>query len=66
MPRQRKGNALSGGTGAVKKGDGDTLCALCGRVIQSGVNPQGPVIYSICGACKKLPHHNPGSTASLR
>jgi len=65
MPGPRKENAQPGNGNAAKNGDGDTLCALCGSVINAGTNPQGPAIYSICVTCKKLPHRNPGSTASL-
>jgi hypothetical protein len=64
MPHQRqpKGRPNAGSTG--KKGDGKLVCALCGRTIKEASGEQ-PVIYSICATCKKLPHRNPGSAASL-
>jgi hypothetical protein len=47
-----------------KGGNGRTVCALCGSTITE-TSPDQPVIYSICVTCKKLPHRNPGSTASF-
>jgi hypothetical protein len=47
-------------------GNGNTVCALCGRTMDAGSSAsQEPVIYSICAACKRMPYRNPGSTASL-
>jgi hypothetical protein len=64
VPRQRKIKERVENAGLAKKGDGSTICALCGQSIRSG-NAGEPVIYSICISCKRLPHRNPGSTASL-
>jgi len=66
MPRvKKKGDRPSNGGGQNKLG-GSTVCALCGSTIKAGsVTSQGPVIYSICATCKKLPRRNPGSIESL-
>jgi hypothetical protein len=64
MPRRRKGKERIENTGLAKNGSGGTVCALCGRSMRSG-NASEPVIYSICASCKRLPHRNPGSNASL-
>jgi hypothetical protein len=65
MPHQRKrGDRPANGSAA--KNAGGTVCALCGRVIKAGsAAGDEPVIYSVCAACKRMPHRNPGSTASL-
>jgi len=66
MPRQRKREDRPANGSAAKNEGGGTVCALCGRVIKAG-NAAGdePVIYSVCAACKRMPHRNPGSIASL-
>jgi hypothetical protein len=61
MPRQRKSKGPSGSGKAGQQGNGKIVCALCGRTITDG--SEQPVIYSICAACKKLPHRNPRSAA---
>jgi hypothetical protein len=66
MPRQPKGRKRPANGGAAKKEDAGTVCALCGRVMETGSAAiEEPVIYSICAACKRMPYRNPGSTASL-
>jgi len=67
MPRQRKRKtrAPNGGGAAAREENSNTVCALCGRVIQAGRGSPAPVIFSICTSCKRLPHRNPGSTASV-
>ncbi len=65
VPRQRKPKGRSSDGNAGHKGDGKIVCALCGRTIKEDGSAEQPVIYSICATCKKLPHRNPGSTASL-
>jgi hypothetical protein len=64
MPNRRKATGRRANAAGAKKDSGGTICALCGRTIHEE-NGDGPVIYSICAACKKLPHRNPGSPASL-
>jgi hypothetical protein len=66
MPRQQKRTARPANGSAAKTGDGSTICALCGRTIKAGSGSgEQSVIYSICVSCKRLPHRNLGSTASL-
>jgi hypothetical protein len=65
MPRQNKPKGRFSNENAGQKGDGRIVCALCGRSIKEDGNAEQSVIYSICATCKKLPHRNPGSTASL-
>ena len=66
MPHQRKRGDRPANGSAAKNEDGGTVCALCGRTISAGSSSSHePVIYSICPACKRMPHRNPGSAASL-
>ena len=66
MARQRKSGDRTANGSAAKKENGSTVCALCGRIMSSGSPAsQEPVIYSVCPSCKRMPHRNPGSTASL-
>jgi len=66
MPRQRERGDRPAKRKAAKKEGGGTVCALCGRVIKAGrAASDEPVIYSVCTTCKRMPHRNPGSTASL-
>ena len=66
MPRQRKREDRPANGSAAKNEGGGTVCALCGRVIKAGsAAGNEPVIYSVCAACKRMPHRNPGSPASL-
>ena len=66
MARQQKGRHRPANGSAVKSAGGGTVCALCGRVIKAGkAAGDEPVIYSVCAACKRMPHRNPGSIASF-
>ncbi|PYK84033.1 MAG: hypothetical protein DME41_04240 [Verrucomicrobia bacterium] len=66
MARQRKSGDRPAIGSAAKKGNGSTVCALCGRIMSSGSpTSQDPVIYSVCPSCKQMPHRNPGSTTSI-
>jgi hypothetical protein len=64
MSRAHKQKPPRTSEGTVNKGEGRIVCALCGQTITQADDGQ-PVIYSICATCKKLPHRNPGSAASL-
>src|ERR1044072_4646411 len=66
MPRDPKRDDRPTSGQSSKKGDGRTVCAVCGQVMNTTSSATGePPIYSICTSCKGLPHRNPGSTASL-